>query len=829
MSQPSSLTSRAWIIIPLCAAGFLIWTNHLRLQRVEFVSGVARGDAAITRASPTGYEGGTRELIVPEHIGDSYEWIAQTQQMLGQGEWRVRHIDYENAPFGRAVHAASPYRWWLGLVAWFDHLASGRPLGLAVERAAHFADPLLHLLLVVVGVFFVARQFGAFPAALFSLGLATLFPFAAGFLPGVPDDYGLKLVVAVSGLLLLLAGMEIAPALAAPARGKGVVSDPAAAGRRARRWFFAAGMAGGIGIWIGVASQVPILAGIALGAVLAAWVARRAAPENPVLALGPGPWRAWALGGASTVFATYLIEYFPAHLGSWELRVIHPLYGLAWLGGGELLARTVAWLQREKASWRARDFAALVLAAAGVAALPFAMWRADNQGIMAVDLLSFRLTNQPDGIMAPNIASWLSRDGFSAIAWATFLPALLLGASTWMIFRRRTGTAHRMALAVALGPVLVVLGLAYLQLRSLQLVDGVLLALLVVATAAAGGGNASVLRRWVWAGAVALVLAPGAIQLLPQKEMAGKNVLTVPEVEGLVERDLAHWLARHAGADSGAVVLAPPSLTNTLYYYGGLRGLGTFSWENKDGLSVALRMMISTSPEEAHALVRRRGVTHIVVPSWDPFFEDYTRSASIQSGELFLTGLHRWAQPSWLRPIPYQLPTIAGFEEQSVLIFEVVDDQDDAMALSRMTEYFIEMGQLENAKAAGQALRRFPSDFGALVARAQEEAAVGDAASFGTTFDTLLKRLASGADRVLPWDRRASLAVVLARGKRMDLARGQVQHCLAEVDETRLRSLTTYSLFHLLGLGKAFGLGIADQRLHALALELLPADLTSRL
>src|SRR5258708_4267725 len=111
------------------------------------------------------------------------------------------------------------------------------------------------------------------------------------------------------------------------------------------------------------------------------------------------------------------------------------------------------------------------------------------------------------------------------------------------------------------------------------------------------------------------------------------------------------------------------------------------------------------------------------------------------------------------------------------------------------------------------------------LARAQLDAALGDATAFASTFETVLKRLASGADRFLPWDRGVSLAIVLARGKRMDLSRVQVQRCLKDIDEARLRSLTTYSLFHLLGLGKAFGLAIADPRLRNLSLDLLPTDL----
>ncbi len=81
----------------------------------------------------------------------------------------------------------------------------------------------------------------------------------------------------------------------------------------------------------------------------------------------------------------------------------------------------------------------------------------------------------------------------------------------------------------------------------------------------------------------------------------------------------------------------------------------------------------------------------------------------------------------------------------------------------------------------------------------------------------------------MPWDRRVSLAVVLARGKQVDLARDQVRRCLAEVDEAKLRWLTTGSLYRLQVLCRAFDMAIADQRLRELALDLLPGDLRSRL
>src|SRR5258708_11790357 len=111
MNSPFRLSSRAWMIIPSCAIGFLIWINCDRVQRVEYVSNLADWSVdtpAVDPTSPTGYADGTRRLLVPDHNHDSYQWIATTQQMLASGQWRVRHVGYYNAPFRRDVHSAPP-------------------------------------------------------------------------------------------------------------------------------------------------------------------------------------------------------------------------------------------------------------------------------------------------------------------------------------------------------------------------------------------------------------------------------------------------------------------------------------------------------------------------------------------------------------------------------------------------------------------------------------------------------------------------------------------------------------------------------------------------
>ena len=225
-----------WLLLLLFALGFMVWTHSVRLQRVEYTTALVAEPLTVDPTSPTGYAGGARELIVPEHNNDSYHWIAQTQQMLAWNEWRVRHVDYDNAPFGRVVDSPSPYRWWLGLVAWVDHAVSGRNLGQSVERAALYADPVLHFLLLVGATAFVAWQFGFFSAGLFSVGLAVLFPLAGTFIPGAPDDRSLSLVLGLWSVLPLLVGLRVSYAV-----GPTASSDPAASMRRAHRWFIRRG------------------------------------------------------------------------------------------------------------------------------------------------------------------------------------------------------------------------------------------------------------------------------------------------------------------------------------------------------------------------------------------------------------------------------------------------------------------------------------------------------------------------------------------------------------------------------------------------------------
>jgi hypothetical protein len=82
--------------------------------------------------------------------------------------------------------------------------------------------------------------------------------------------------------------------------------------------------------------------------------------------------------------------------------------------------------------------------------------------------------------------------------------------------------------------------------------------------------------------------------------------------------------------------------------------------------------------------------------------------------------------------------------------------------------------------------------------------------------------LRSRADRFLPWDRRVSLAIVLAREENVELAREQTQRSLDAITEENIRTLTPGMLLNFQRLIRAFGLEIENAHLRALAGELLP-------
>lgn len=817
---------RAWMLVPLAAVGLLAWSTLVRIQHISYVSAITPQAPVIDQDSATGYAFRLRDQIPPDQNIESFQWIEQTQQMAAEETLRLRHSETDNAPYGRTVQSPSATRWWLGLLARVDHLFSGRPFGLCVERAALYADPLLHLLLLLTATLFIAVQFGALPAALVSMGFVSLFPFAGSFQPGIPTSHGLSFICAFWSVVLLASGLHARMA-GAPADDGDQPTGPVKRVKRARRYFVGAGIALGLGLWIDASGQFFLTAGIVIGAALVTWMGRKRPEATAQADATPIPWLWWALSAALTCCTAWLLEQFPDRMTWLPGTGIHPVHALGLLGVGELLQRADDRTRRGQWFQKRGQIVLTVLAGLFLAGAIFAVMR---QGNLAGNLLDWRLTNLPASPVAPNLMSWLAHDGFSGAVWAVLIPLIIFVPAFWMLFPEKVTDGRHLEIALLLGPALLMAGLACFQLRAWSLLDAVLLALLVVMTAPL---RVSVVvhsprRILFWSALAGIIFVPGMPLLISSIPASRSDDLTAIEARSLMERDLAHWLGRRAGPD-GAVVFAPPKLTSSLIHWGGIRGIGTMVPDNADGTAAAIRIASSTSDTETLALLEKREITHIIIPSWDPVLDDFARIGSGNPNGTFMAVLHRWEVKPWLRPVVYPIPQINEWDRSSVAIFEVVGEQAEADAVSRQAEYFLEMGELERAASYRTQLENYPSSLGALAALAQIEMARGDTVALARILELVVPYTVGGAARSMPWDRRVSLAIVLTQARERELAKEQIRRCLDQINLKHLLSLTPGSLYRFLLLGRRFDLPITDPVLRERALEELPPDLRKRL
>ncbi len=759
MRSSPKWTSLAWLLVPLASVAWCVLLNQSRLDRLAELEAQVPLSALPASPDPLALPVpavGT-QLTLGAHP-ESQEWILQTTLAQKTGTWRLREVDYDNAPRGRITHRAAPYRWWLQGTA----TLLGSP-----EAAARWADPLLQIVTLLAGAGLVAWRWGRWAGAMTAVLLALLYPWAGDFAAANPSELSLVLAWSAAGGLLLLLGLQ-------------------ASTTRPTTWFAASGAAAGIAVWISPGLGVPWVLATAVGAALAGGLGR---PGQS------GAWRIWGFAGALAVLLGWVIEYVPAAINWQELRAVHPLYALAWCGLGDLLHRL--WHRRwGKVAW--------IPAAIAVLALPLALFGWDQSGFLAATSLMSQLTRQSGALEANNLAHAWSLPGGPARVLASLLHLFVLVPAALRL-RRERGACPSLWIAVGLTLVLIAWACVRVQWWAWVNVGAFMVWLALLDPTRL---DAKVRRTWTIG--TAIVLLPGLMGLLPTSADATGN-------RALAERDLARFLARRSGSEP-TVVLAPPQTTMALIYHGGLRGLGTPFWENLDGFRVSSRLAGTNSQDEALALVEQRQLTTIVMPSWDPFLDEYARLGATDLDASLVALLQNWLPPRWLRPVPYELPAAAGMEGEAVMVFEVVDVQDDPTALSRLAEYFIAMGDLRRAVAVAQALQNsFSTDPGGLVAQAQVAVAINKPALYRQTMERLLPLLQEGRDRVLLWDQRVSLTLMLAQGGLEELLTEQLQRTVRNVDERDLRHLSAAKLREWLQLLDQQGLALPDAGLAALA------------
>lgn len=641
---------------------------------------------------------------------DGCVWIHQALAMVESGSWRLRHTDFDNAPQGRDVHWNSGFAWWIIALAWVDHVATGNPLENAVVRMAAWANPVLFAGLLVAASCLVARRFGLLAGLVLGCAMIGCESFYEAFLAGYADHHGMHNAAILVCLLGLVGG------------GLGWVRPPGTA-ESAQRWFMLSAIAGGIGLWVSALTMAICLVGVGLGFLASVLFFPRPADGAR---LEPGLWKLWGRTGALVSTAFYLLEYAPNHFDL-RLEVNHPLYALAWWGGGELMA--IIQRGHIQGTWPAGARAWTGVAAAGLsmAALPMVLILGGTAVYQPFDPFLYNLHQMIGEFQPPFSRVKALRPGPMLVAYLT--PAIIGGLMLLLVFTRSVPTWLRRGLCLLLGPGLLFTVAFLFQARwALGAASAIVAAtpLVLLALLEIGRGWQS---RWRWLPATgfALLLAlffPGFFLAMTWGMAQRKTDLDIVETLELTMRDVAQTIRKDVGPDRPVVVLSSPTCSTFLAYFGNFHALGTLYWENLQGLRAAAGITGTTSEATAIQRLRDRRVTHIVHYEPESFILTYFALENPQSSR------EDWQRsfgyrtftakeiPRWLRPLPYRVPPPLRRLKSEIIVFEFAPDQTLPQAHFNLGQYFMVNDRFTEAERSfADALQAEPRAWDARIAR----------------------------------------------------------------------------------------------------------------
>lgn len=670
----------AWMVL-----GALIFGHAWYLQRYL---GVAEGMGLRGAAQA----GTPLQAAYPGFAADAQTWVRHALTLLEGDQIRLRRTDIDNAPHGREVHWNSAWAWAIAGAGKLDHWLTGRPLPQAVERMTLWLPGVTLFIAIVLISGWTARRTGLLGGLLVAIAMGGHNRFYEGFFPAYVDHHGL-IAASVFTLVLgvVLMGMGWWRPQAAPE-----TSLPESS-RQVRRAAVVSALGGAFGMWVGAASVIPTIAFIGVAAALVTLVAgRRAAALG--LKFEPDAWRLWGRVGAGASLGFYLLEYFPQHLGV-RLEVNHPLYAMAWWGAGELLAElSVWWLGGCRAALLRWPRLALGAALAAVAPLTIVLFKAQVFTVADPFLAALHHQHIQEFLPLHKTLARLGPRPFIDVAIIENIP-LFLAAVALLVSRRRP-----LILLFCTAVCGLALALSLWQSRWLLNATGPFIVLSLVLAIVCLHGVRPMLR-WVLVGVAASLLygVNSVRRVVMTREDVAEMRIAPADAYSPLFRDIARAL-RATQPEGDIVLVSSPNSSTGIGYYGRFKTLGTLYWENNAGLKAAGNILAARSVDEAKALIRQHGVTHLSILSEENFIGPYFKllNPTLPDEEVKKTFGHLLlvdkVVPTWLQAIPYRLPDEFKSLNLFVLLVKVAWDQTEADAIFNVALTKLELGETAAAE-----------------------------------------------------------------------------------------------------------------------------------
>jgi len=624
----------------------------------------------------------TEVLPVPllEIAFDGYEWCNHAEHLGENGEWQMRYTHLDNAPEGREIHWSSGFAWYLrGLGEIYRHF-TGDTLRNSIFRMSIWANPLLLIVALALFATLSARRFGPLCGSVLAIGMITTASFYEGFLPAYPDHHG------ITGFALMGIIFGIAWAGAGwVQKSEGDAFLPPHSLRQAKHGMIFSGICGAAGLWISGFSAGIVAIGIGMGAIISVAIFSKKSCRSD-FSYHPKLWKLWAISAALGSLFFYLLEYFPSHMAM-RLEVNHPMYSLAWLAGGFAISYITFWLYNPERAWGDFPWGKVLCCAAVCLSLPCTILLGGAKFYTLLQPFMYGIMNN-----TAEVLPLLTRINMGAITWQVafgWFPFFVILAFV-LIGNKKIDSASKAILLLLVCPIFLITALQFRQVRWGMLNGPMYIAL------------ASLVIPQLWR----LVPRIPAYRIISALVLAGAAYLfAVDTVKGmlmpfwnqynskqnmqvgsgqilaLLHRDMAKAILQNANGKP-VTVLSSPNSSCLLATFGGFQTLGTLYWENVEGLKNAAKILNAQSDEEALAMIKKQGITHVSLMTWENFIGPYFqiiypnpvpgKSLENSFGQ---RALFKKIIPQWARPIPYPKNFLTNALKQDVLMLEIVPDQ----------------------------------------------------------------------------------------------------------------------------------------------------------